>query len=216
MLIRSGADSVKLEGGRVRRRGRARAARRADPGDGPPRPHAAERYGLRRIQGPGQDHGERQAADRGRAAPPGRGRLRRRDRGRAERRGQVRHRGARYSRPSASAPAPTPTVRCSSSTICSGLTNRPPAKFVRQYADLGPVITEAIASLRRGRAQRGASRTRMRPTPNPEDSSSSPFRRCGLGLSFPQAWGSATYPALFSAEPGRAGPEGKEIGHEAL
>src|SRR5665213_3945764 len=60
------------------------------------------------------------------------------------------------------------------------------------------------------------SRTRTRPTPTPKGFWNSHFRRRRLGLSFPQAWGSAKYPALFSAEPDLVGPEGKEIGHEAL
>ena len=54
VLIRAGAQAVKLEGGRKRLPMVEASGARRDPGDGPHRPHAAVRPHDGRIQGAGQ------------------------------------------------------------------------------------------------------------------------------------------------------------------
>ena len=58
------------------------------------------------------------------------------------------HRRAARFRPSASAPAPIATGRFSSSTIWSISPSRPPAKFVRRYADAAALFRSAIEHYR--------------------------------------------------------------------
>ena len=50
-----------------------------------------------------------------------------------------------------------------------GLTNQKPAKFVRQYADLGPVITEAICATSPSDVRSGEFPEADEAYPNPED-----------------------------------------------
>jgi len=64
-FIQSGAQAVKIEGGKPSRiRVIENGARRRDPGDGTHRPHAAIGERVRRIQGAGERRGRRAAAGR--------------------------------------------------------------------------------------------------------------------------------------------------------
>ena len=121
----------RLPGGQARgRRDRGRAGPGdrplRHPGDGPHRPHPADRDRARRLQSPGQDRPGRDPALRGRPGPAVGRLLRDRLRGGAggDHRGD--RRASSRSRRSASAPARRPPARCSSSTTCSG---SPPATW---------------------------------------------------------------------------------------
>ena len=136
-LIRAGAQAVKLEGGRKRLPMVEAHRRRRDPGDGPPRPHAAVGARHGRLQGAGQASSTPRSAlvDDAQALADGR-LLRHRARGRARRGRPHGHRAGRRARPSASAPGRTATARCSCSTTCSASRTASRPKFVRRYASL--------------------------------------------------------------------------------
>jgi 3-methyl-2-oxobutanoate hydroxymethyltransferase len=144
LLIRSGADSVKLEGGRVRRD----VVRAILDAEIPVMAHLGltpqSVMAFGGIQGSGEDPRGRPTAPARRQDPPRRGSLCDRDRGRAQRGGHADHRSARHSHHWHRS---GPRHRRSGPRLSrsAGHENGPPAKFVRQYADLNSVITEAIA-----------------------------------------------------------------------
>ena len=148
------ADAVKLEGAGRIALARARDHGRRHAGDGPHRPDPADGDDARRLQGAGTDGRAGGAALRGRARAPG-GRLlrdRARSRAHAGRGGDhasARHPDDRHRRGRLRA-----TARCSCGTTCSGSTTGHAPRFVKQYAELAPMIQSAVARVRRRGAQR--------------------------------------------------------------
>ena len=115
-----GADIVKLEGAGPMV-SRARADRRGrHPRDGPHRPDPAVGDDARRVQDAGQDGRGRAAAARRRARARGRRLLLARAGGDPGAGRREDHAPRSGSRRSGSAPAPSATARCSSTTTCSG------------------------------------------------------------------------------------------------
>ena len=127
------------------------------PRDGPHRPDAADGDDARRLQGSGPERRQGGEALRGRAGAAGRRLLRARARGRA------RHRSRRGSRTALE----IPTIGIGAGAGCDGqvlvwhdllgLYHGRAPRFVKQYAELAPVIGDAIARVRR----RGRGRARF-------------------------------------------------------
>ena len=137
-----GCHAVKLEGGRRVRRADRGDHRRRHPGDGAHRLHPAERARPRRLPGAGPRRRRRRGARR-RARGRRGGRVRGGAGDGAGRGGQADHRTSCRSRPSASAPARTPTRRCWSGRTWPGLRTGKAPRFVKRYADLAGILAEA-------------------------------------------------------------------------
>ena len=171
-LVRAGAQAVKLEGGRKRVPMVEAHRRRRDPGDGPPRAHAAVGARDGRLQGAGQGARRRARARRRRQGARGGRLLRDRARRRARRGRTHGHRRGRRCRPSASAPGP----HCDGQVLVFhdllGLEDRIIPKFVRRYADLKADRGRGAQRVRGRRAHRDGSRPTKRATTSPTTSAS--------------------------------------------
>ena len=184
----AGADAVKLEGARPSRAAGGGDRRRRHPGDGPHRPHAADRDDARRPQGPGPPVAARQGGSTTtRVALEAAGCFAHRARVRARAGGGSDHQAGSRSPPSGSAPGAGTdgqVLVLHDLLDMHGPDAASSRKFVKRFAHIGDAMREGVERVRdevRGARRSRRPSTRTRSTPSSSRPSRPPSRPAPAG-----------------------------------